>query len=278
MKQFSINSTIRLNSGAEIPRFGLGVFRSPEGETTRQAVLHALASGYRHIDTASAYRNEKSVGEAVRESGVRREQLFITTKLWNEHHGYDDALRACERSLGRLGLDYVDLYLIHWPVPGKRLDTWKAFKRLQDEGRARAIGVSNYMVRHLEELAAHATVPPAVNQIELSPYIYQHRREVVDYCRRRSIVLEAYSPLTKGRKLADPALGRIAANYGKTPAQILIRWALQHDFVVIPKSTKPHRIEENAEVFDFDILDEDMARLDAMDEALVTGWDPTDAL
>ncbi len=273
----TLKSIRRLNFGVEIPLVGLGVFRSPAGETTKHTVRAALQAGYRHIDTAKIYGNEEAVGQAIRESGLPRAEAFVTTKLWNTDHGYDVALRACEESLAKLGLNYVDLYLVHWPVEGLRLDTWRAMERLLADGKARAIGVSNYMSRHLEELLDHCTVTPAVNQLELSPYNYLYRKEVVDPCRAQGIALEAYSPLTKGQKLNEPKLVAIAQKYGKTTVQVLIRWALQQGFIVLPKSNDPARIRQNADVFDFAISDADMAHLETFNVNLVTGWDPTNA-
>ena len=268
-------SRIRLNDGVEIPRLGLGVYQAPAGPIARAAVRAALDVGYRLVDTARIYGNEEDVGLAIRESGLPREDVFVTTKLWNSDHGHEAALRACEGSLQRLGLDYVDLYLIHWPVPGRREETWEALVRLRREGKCRSIGVSNYTIQHLEELLDRSGVAPAVNQVEFSPFTYQ--RELLEFCRRRGIRLEAYSPLTKGQRLGDPRLTSLAVRYRKSPAQILIRWCLQHDLVVIPKSTRPERIRENAAVFDFEIAPQDMAALDAFDERLRTGWDPTGA-
>ncbi len=273
----TLHSTITLNNGVEIPRLGLGVYRAEPGPETTEAVLHALDAGYRHVDTAAAYRNEEAVGAAIRESDVPRNDVFVTTKLWNRDHGYDAARAAMDRSLERLGLERVDLYLIHWPVEGLRRDSWRALERILDEGKARAIGVSNYMARHLAELFDHADVLPAVNQIELSPYNYRSRRDTVDLCRDRGIGLEAYSPLTKTRKLDDPPLVAMAEKHGRTSAQVLIRWALQQEFVVIPKSTNPARIRENADAFDFALDSDDMAALEGLDEGLTTGWDPADA-
>ena len=267
-----MQATIELRTGAKLPRLGLGVFRAPAGGRTRDAVSDAIKVGYRHVDTASIYGNEADVGEAIRQSAVPREELFLTTKLWNGDQGFDAALRAFDTSLERLGLDHVDLYLIHWPVPGLRLESWRALERLHEEGRTRAIGVSNFMVPHLEELAASARVLPAVNQIEVSPLLQQ--REVRDWCAERGIVVEAYSPLTKGRRLGHPIVAELAARIRKTPAQVLLRWALQHDLVILPKSVRPERIRENAAVFDFELDAEAMARLDGLEEGLVTGWDP----
>ncbi len=271
----SIDSKAVLNNGAQMPLLGLGVFRAPVAETTKNICSHALSVGYRHIDTARIYGNERAVGDAVREAACPRSDIFVTTKLWNTDHGHKETLAAAHGSLEALGLDYVDLYLVHWPVEGKRLDTWKAMEELLSEGLARASGVSNYMVHHLEELLEHADVPPAVNQIELHPYNYETRRNVVDLCRKNEILTEAYSPLTRGRKLTDPRLVQLAESYGKTPAQILIRWALEHGFAVIPKSSQSQRVEENADVFDFTLSDADMNWLDDFDEDLVTSWDPT---
>ncbi len=265
-------ATVRLRTGARLPRVGLGVFRAPPGEVTRQAVLAALEAGYRHIDTASAYGNEQDVGEALRRSGVPRSEIFVTTKLWNSDQGYDAALRAFEGSLTRLGLPSVDLYLIHWPVPGLRRDSWRALEALYAEQRAHAIGVSNFMVPHLDELAAEARVLPAVNQIEVSPFLQQ--RDVRAWCAAHDVVVEAYSPLTKGARLADPVVVDVARRVGRTPAQALLRWGLQHGLVVLPKSVHAERIRENADLFDFALDAESMARLDALEEGLATGWDP----
>jgi methylglyoxal/glyoxal reductase len=271
------NDTIELRGGVRIPRLGLGVFRAPAGQQTAAAVAAALAAGYRHIDTARIYGNEADVGAGLRASGLDREQVFITTKLWNDDHGYAQTLDAFDASRRRLRLDYVDLYLVHWPVPRLRLDTWRAMEHLLETGKVRAIGVSNYMTRHLDELLAVAGHAPAVNQIELSPYNFRTRLDVVDLCARHGIAVEAYSPLTKGRKLDDPPLVGIADAHGASTARVLIRWALQKGFVVLPKSTKPERIAANADVYDFTLTTDDMATLDSLDEGLVTGWDPTHA-
>ncbi len=271
-----IDSTIRMNNGIEIPRLGLGMYRSPKGQKSFSTVLSALQFGYRHADTATLYNNEREVGEAVRESGIPREQIFVTTKLWNDDHGYDRALRAFDKSMKELNLDYIDLYLIHWPVPVKRKDSWKALQKIYKEGRCRSIGVSNYLIRHLEELLSDTEVVPVVNQVEFSPFLYQ--KELLEYCRSKNILLEAYSPITKGRRLNDADVVKIASNYRKTPAQILIRWGLQQDLVVLVKSNRVERIEENGSVFDFEISPEDMRYLDSLDENYRTSWDPSDVL
>jgi len=267
-----------LNNGIPMPAIGLGVYQMPNGPLTQRAVDYALRCGYRHIDTAMIYRNEESVGKAIADSFVPREQLFVTTKLWNSDQGYDQAIKACNASLTRLGLDYADLYLIHWPVQGKRKESWRALETLYNEGKCKAIGVSNYMAHHLEELLSYCNIMPAVNQIELHPYIYGARINTIDICRSNGIIPVAYSPLTKGIKLREPLLVKIADKYGKNTAQLLIRWALQQGFAVIPKSSVTSRISENFQVFDFQLSSDDMAVMDGLNENLATGWDPAEAL
>jgi len=220
------------------------------------------------------YGNEREVGMAVRESGLPREEVFITTKLWNSDHGYDRAVRACERSLKLLDLDHIDLYLIHWPVTGLRKETWDAFVALRREGKCRSIGVSNYTVRHLQELMSNSSVVPSVNQVEFHPFLYQ--KELLQFCTKKNIALEAYRPLMRGHKLNHSVLLDVAQKYSRTPAQIMIRWGLQHGLIIIPKSIKSERIVENSQVFDFVISEGDMATLDALNEDLRTDWDPTD--
>ncbi|MCO5261968.1 MAG: aldo/keto reductase [Lentimicrobium sp.] len=278
MKFPSTLNVFRLNSGAAMPVVGLGVYQMPNNHLTQKAVDNALKNGYRHIDTAAIYHNEEVVGKAMVTSLIPREQVFVTTKLWNSDHGYDHAIKACHASLARLGLDYVDLYLIHWPVQGKRKDTWRALETLLEDGKCKSIGVSNYMAHHLEELLGYCKVPPAVNQIELHPYIFSTRAETIDLCRNAGIIPVAYSPLTKGVKLGDPRLQKIASKYGKSTAQLLIRWDLQQGFAAIPKSSVISRIIENINVFDFEISANDMEELNSLDENLVTGWDPAGAL
>lgn len=260
----------RLNSGATIPELGLGVWQS--GGATKKAVLAALSAGYRHVDTAAVYGNEAAVGGAIAESGVAREQLFVTTKLWNSDQGYDKALRAFDASLKRLRLEYVDLYLIHWPVPGLRLESWRALEQLFADKRARSIGVSNFLLPHLKELQGASKVLPAVNQLELTPFL--QRRDTVALCQELGITLEAYSPLTRGQKLSDPVVTAVALRVQRSPAQVLLRWGLQRGFVVLPKSVTPERILENAALFDFELDSSSMQQLDALEEGLVTGWDP----
>ncbi len=270
----TLSSTKRLNDGIEIPFLGLGMWQVPQGRVGIETVRFALKVGYRLIDTASLYGNEREVGEAIRESGVPREDVFITTKLWNSDHGYDRTLQACERSLKLLGLDCIDLYLIHWPVAGARKETWDALVALRGEGKCRSIGVSNYTIRHLRELMSNSSVLPSVNQVEFNPFLYQ--KELLEFCKEKNIAFEAYRPLTKGHRLNHPVLLEIAQKYSRTPAQIMIRWSLQHDLIVIPKSVRPERIIENSRVFDFVISGDDIARLNTLNENLRTDWDPTD--
>ncbi|MDH4222862.1 MAG: aldo/keto reductase [candidate division Zixibacteria bacterium] len=272
MDGLRIDSKVKLNNGVEMPVFGLGTYQTL-AKDTKDAVLYALEIGYRLIDTASMYENEKEVGGAIRKSGIPREDIFVTTKLWNSDHGYERALKAFEKSLKNLGSKYIDLYLIHWPVQGLRNDSWKALEKLLKDGKCRAIGVSNYMIQHLQELLKNSATAPAVNQVEFSPYLYL--KDLLDFCNSQKIQLESYSPLTKGHKLNDPKLKSSASKYCRTPAQILIRWALQKGVVVIPKSSKKERIKENAEVFDFSITPEDMKVLDSFNQNLHTSWDPT---
>ncbi len=264
----TLESRAKLNNGIEIPRLGLGVYQSPPGEITLRAVRYALEIGYRHIDTAELYGNETDVGRAVQESGIRREDVFITTKVWNSHQGYDSTLYACERSLGRLGLSYVDLYLIHWPVQGLGDDTWRAMIKLLHQGKAHAIGVSNYSIRELNDHLDKSDVVPAVNQVEFHPFLYQE--ELLSFCKNNKIQLEAYSPLTRGKRLNHLNIIEMAKKYDKTPSQILIRWSLQHDVIVIPKSIHEARIKENSQVFDFQLEHNDMKLLDSLNENLYT--------
>ncbi len=272
-RRLSLSSRLRLNNGVEFPVLGLGVYQSPPGRATQNAVRFALKTGYRLVDTARIYGNESDVGEAVRASGIPREEVLVTTKLWNSDQGYESTIRACEASLRRLGLDYVDLYLIHFPLPETRNSSWKAMKNLLKNGKCRAVGVSNFTIGHLKQLLEGSDLVPAVNQVEFHPFLYQ--KELLDYCRGQGIQVEAYSPLARGERLRDPRISAIGAKYSKTPAQALIRWGLQHGLVVIPKSVREERIRENSQVFDFNLSDEDMRVLDSLGENLRTNWDPT---
>jgi 2,5-diketo-D-gluconate reductase A len=253
-------TTRTLANGRAMPLLGLGVWLIPNGRETEQAVRWALDAGYRHVDTAQAYENEESVGAALRASGVPREDVFVTTKFFPRSQ---DPEREAERSLERLGLDYVDLYLVHWPQGGATW-AWPGMQRALERGLARAIGVSNFDVGELDELAKVAEVPPAVNQILLNPF--QHRRALVQACEAHGIAVEAYSPLTHGRQIEHPAIRSVAERVGRTPAQVLLRWGVQHGYVVIPKSQRAERIAENARIFDFELSGDDMRALDALDE------------
>lgn len=273
----NITTRLNLNDGNSIPQMGLGVYRSKEGDETYNAVMHALKTGYRHIDTAALYGNEESVGRAVRDSGIPRDEIFITTKLWNDDHGYDDALNAFDQSMSRLGLDYLDLYLIHWPVRGKRLNSWKALEYLKDQGRVRSIGVSNYMENHLSELLNNCNIKPAANQIELHPFNYKSRSEVISLCDQHDIRVIGYCPLARGARFDDPTLNQIAKAHDKTVPQVMLRWGVQRNICEIPKSSNPGRITENGSVYDFTLNENELADIDSLDENLAVSWDPTKA-
>ncbi|MCX4970252.1 aldo/keto reductase [Streptomyces sp. NBC_00654] len=265
--------TLTLNNGVTMPQLGFGVFQVPDEETTA-AVGTALEAGYRSIDTAAIYGNERGVGRALAESGLARDELFITTKLWNADQGYDAALTAFDASLDKLGLDHVDLYLIHWPTPARDLytDTWRAFEKLLADGRTRAIGVSNFQPAHLERLLADASVVPAVNQVELHPGLQQ--RELRAFHARHGIATEAWSPLAQGAVLQDEAVTSIAARHDRSPAQVVLRWHLQLGNVVIPKSVTEARIRENLDVFGFELSPREMDALAGLDRDMRTGPDP----
>ena len=264
---------LTLHDGVEIPQLGFGVFQVPP-EDTQEVVEQAFDVGYRHIDTAGAYRNERGVGAAIEASGIAREDLFVTTKLWNAEQGFDSTLAAFEASLGRLGLDHVDLYLIHWPVPteDRFVDTWRAFERIHGEGRSRTIGVSNFRVEDLERLEAETDVRPTVNQIELHPRLQQ--AELRAWHADHQIATEAWSPLAQGELLDDQTIAAIAEKHGKTPAQAILRWHLQLGNVVFPKSATPERIRENIEIFDFELGDAEMAEFERLDRGERIGPDP----
>jgi 2,5-diketo-D-gluconate reductase A len=265
---------ITLRDGVEIPQLGFGVFQVPP-EDTQRAVEEALAIGYRHIDTAAAYRNEAGVGAAVSASGLAREELFITTKLWNSEQGYDSALAGFDKSLGRLGMQHVDLYLIHWPMPGAGLylDTWRAFEKIHSDGGARSIGVSNFRVEDLETLEREADEMPTVNQIELHPRLQQS--ELRAWHADHGIATEAYSPLAQGGLLEDGTIATVAAHHDRSPAQTILRWHLQLGNIVIPKSVTPERIRENFEITDFELSEDDMAAIARLDSGERTGPDPS---
>lgn len=268
----SITETTILNNGVKMPWLGLGVWKATGG-TAKPAVLAALKAGYRSIDNAAIYGNEAEVGEAIRESGVPRDEIFITTKVWNSDQGYDSTLKAFDTSMDKLGLDVLDLYLVHWPVKGKYKETWKALEHLYKEGRVKAIGVSNFHVHHLEDLLGEATIVPAVNQVECHPRLAQP--ELRKYCREKGIQLEAWSPLMQGGELfSNDTIVSIGQKHGKSAAQVILRWDLQNGIVTIPKSVTESRIIENANIFDFELNAEEMALIDGLNENRRVGSDP----
>ncbi len=253
-----------------MPVLGLGVYKS--GEDTKQAVLAALEAGYRHIDTAAFYFNEKAVGEAIRESGIPREELFITTKLWNDDQRAGCQREAFEKSMEELGLDYLDLYLIHWPVAGRFVESWKIMEELQKEGRVRSIGVSNFHMNHLMELLANAKVVPVINQIECHPYLSQ--QPLRSFCNKLGIQVTAWAPLGRANVFTDPVIQELAAKYGKTPAQIILRWEIQNNIIVIPKSVHKERILSNSQIFDFELAPEDMSKMNGLNKDQRFGSSP----
>ncbi|OIJ16806.1 glyoxal reductase [Anaerobacillus alkalilacustris] len=270
----NLQSTATLHNGVEMPWFGLGVFKMQDGQEAVSAVKSALELGYRSIDTASVYRNEEGVGQAIAEFSIPREELFITTKVWNSEQGYETTLAAFDESMKKLGLDYLDLYLVHWPMPekGKYKETWKALEKLYKDGRIRAIGVSNFQVHHLEDLMSDCEIVPMVNQVEYHPRLTQ--KELHDFCKKNKIQLEAWSPLMQGQLLDDPTLMEIANKYNKSVAQVILRWDLQNEVVTIPKSVKPERMKENADIFDFELCTEDMKKINSLNEDRRVGPNP----
>jgi len=268
----NLQSTRTLANGVEMPIFGLGVYKMTDPQETIEAITKALQVGYRAIDTASLYYNEEQVGEAIRHSGVAREDLFVTTKVWNSDQGYDNTLKAFETSLKKLNMNYVDLYLTHWPVEGKYPDTYRAIERLYEEKLIRVPGVSNHHTHHLEQLLRSANVPPMVNQVEAHPYLSQEPLRA--FCREHQIAVTAWSPLGRGGVLQDETIVKIAEKYGKSAAQVVLRWHLQHNIMVIPKSVTPSRIEENANIFDFVLSSEDMTVIDGLNRNQRFGKDP----
>lgn len=258
-KALSLGTRVMLHNGVKIPVFGFGTYQLSRGKESLDAVSHALKTGYRLIDTAEVYGNEAEVGEAVRKSGIAREEVFITSKLWNSNHGYDETFRACEHSLKTMGMEYLDLYLIHWPNEGKNIETWKAMNELVDSGKCRAVGVSNFSIGDLEPLIEKSDKLPTVNQIEINPFTYP--QELMNFCTGHGIALEAYSPLAQASDLRNPTITQIADRYGKSPAQVMLRWVVQQEVIAIPKSGHVERIEENADIFDFTLTDEEMILL-----------------
>lgn len=269
-----MENTVFLNTNREMPLLGLGVYKATGENEAENSIISAVESGYRLIDTASAYKNEENVGRGIARCGVSRGELFVTTKVWNTAQRIGDIQGAFDRSLGRLKLDYVDLYLIHWPVPGCYLSTWKELEKIQQSGRALSIGVSNFEIRHLEELAKISNVVPAVNQIECHPLCYP--KELIDYCQSRGIQIQAYAPLARGAYLDNDVMCVLGTKYGRTPAQIGLRWAVQKGISVIPKSSHPDRIQSNSQIFDFTIEQEDMDILDTLNQDFHSSHIPED--
>lgn len=267
-----IGATTTLPNGLPMPWLGLGTWQAADGSEVELAVQAALEIGYRGIDTATIYKNEVGVGRAVAASSIPREEIFLTTKVWNDDQGFDNTLRAFEASRKRLGLDYIDLYLVHWPVQGQFHDTWRALEKLYRDNRVRAIGVSNFLIHHLDDLLATAEIVPMVNQVEFHPHLLQP--ELLAFCRERRIQIEGWAPLMRGGIFEIAEIGQLAKKHGKTPAQIVLRWNLQHEVVVIPKSTSLDRLRENADLFNFELAPEDMAVLDGLDQRRRIGPDP----
>ena len=272
----NLQDTTTLSNGVKMPWFGLGVFKVEEGPELVNAVKFAIKHGYRSIDTAAIYLNEEGVGQAIREgikeAGISREDLFVTSKVWNSDLGYEATLEAYEASLKKLGLDYLDLYLIHWPVDGKYNEAWRALETLYKDGRVKAIGVSNFHVHHLENLMKEADIKPMINQVEFHPRLTQ--KEIQTFCREQGIQMEAWSPLMQGQLLDQPVIKEIANKYNKSTAQVILRWDLQNGVVTIPKSTKEHRIIENADIFDFELTKAEMEQIDVLNQNHRVGPDP----
>ncbi|MDQ0190798.1 aldo/keto reductase [Alicyclobacillus cycloheptanicus] len=270
--RLELSSRVALHNGVQMPWFGLGVYKVQAGGEVEHAVRAAIATGYRSIDTAALYGNEEGVGRAIQASGAARDEIFVTTKVWNTDQGFDTTREAFETSRRKLGLDVVDLYLIHWPVKGKYLDTWRAMEELYREGKVRAIGVSNFQIHHLQDLLDHCEIRPMVNQVEYHPYLTQV--ELRTFCEQNQIRLEAWAPLMRGRLMDDPVLQQIASAHEKTVAQVVLRWDLQHGVVTIPKSVRPERIRENADIFDFELSEQEMAQIDGLNRNERCGPDP----
>ncbi|WP_298320108.1 aldo/keto reductase [uncultured Aquimarina sp.] len=267
-----IKGTFRLHNGIDMPYFGLGVYLSDNDREVVNAIQWALDTGYRHIDTASIYKNEEGVGKAIRQSNVLREEIFVVSKVWNSDQGYESTLKAFDKSLERLQLDYLDLYLIHWPVEGKYIETWKALEKLYKDGKIKAIGVSNFMQHHLEDLIENSEIIPMVNQMEFHPYLVQ--QDLIDFCNKYKIRYEAWSPMMQGKIFKLSILDNLAKKYNKTVAQIVLRWNLQKGVITIPKSAKKERIISNADLFNFELSQEDVTYIDSLDRNQRTGPDP----
>ena len=270
--KIDINTRVKLNNGVEMPILGLGVWKSRQGGEVEAAVEYALQSGYRSVDTAAMYKNEIGVGAAIRNSGIPREEIFVTTKVWNSDQGYESTITAIKQSLDKLKFDYIDLYLIHWPVTNKYVETWRAMEEINRLGLAKSIGVSNFMESHLRNLLKSSELIPAVNQIEFHPYLVQ--QDLVNYCESNMIYVEAWSPLMQGRVNEVSLLSEIGLKYGKTAAQVVLRWNLQKKVITIPKSSNPSRIDENANIFDFELTQEEIREINGLNRNYRFGPDP----
>lgn len=268
----NLQGTWELSNGVRMPYFGLGVWKAEDGKEVINAVKWALAAGYRHIDTAKAYDNEEGVGKAIKESGISREDIFLTSKLWNSDQGYEATLEAFEKTLSRLDTDYLDLYLIHWPVEGKYKDTWRALEKLYKDGKIKAIGVSNFLEHHLKDLMQDAEIKPMVDQLEFHPWLVQ--KDLQNFCKKNGIQYEAWSPLMQGKAFKNETLKQLGEKYGKSPAHIVLRWDLQNGVITIPKSTSKDHIESNAAIFDFELTEEDMQTINVLDKHERIGPDP----
>lgn len=268
----NLQGTWKLHNGVEMPYFGLGVFQSQEGDEVINAVKYALEAGYRHIDTAAIYQNESGVGKAIHQSSVDRNDIFVTSKVWNSEQGYDSTLKAFDATMDRLGFETLDLYLVHWPVKGKYKETWKALEHLYKQDRVKAIGVSNFLIHHLEDLLESVEIVPMVNQVEFHPHVVQ--QNLLDFCTRHNILFEAWSPLMQGQIFEIKEIVQLAEKYNKNAVQLVLRWNLQKGVVTIPKSVRKDRIISNADIFDFEISDEDMSFIDSLDKNQRVGPDP----
>lgn len=269
-----LQDKVTLNNGIKIPGFGLGVFKVEAGATTYDTVRTALKLGYRLIDTAAIYGNEEAVGKAIHDSGIPREEIFVTSKVWNDDQGYEETLAAFDTTMEKLGLEYLDLYLIHWPITGKFKDTWRALEKIYRDGKVRSIGVSNFHVHHLEELLKDAEVKPVLNQIEYHPHLTQE--DVLQFCKENAIQMQSWSPLKRGEIITEPVIKEIADKHDKTPAQIVLRWNLQNGVITIPKSVKEHRMQENADIFNFELTEDEMEKLNDLNKNERIGSNPDD--
>jgi diketogulonate reductase-like aldo/keto reductase len=263
-----------LNTGKKVPAIGFGTWEIRPDDQAKASVAKALEVGYRVIDTAKIYGNEAGVGQAIRDSGIPREEIFITTKLWSDDHGYDSTLRACQQSLDRLGLEYLDLYLIHWPATPRRHDSWRAFEKLDGDGLIRAAGVSNYSVEHLEEVLERSELVPAINQVEFHPFIFEAQQELLDLCLSQDVLIEAYSPLRRVSAELTDSIEAVARRYNKTPQQLVLRWCVEHCTLPLPRSKNPEHMASNFDIFDFEIDENDMRTLDSLSDGERVTWDP----